>query len=245
MPSMSEKHLLKLQVLVLGDMNVGKTALITRLMFDTFEAGYYPTFGIDFLTKMLYTTDHVVRLQFWDTAGRKCFESLIPTYVRDTRLAVIVYDVTKQSTFVQALDWVKRVRAEHGEDCFIMLAANKSDLATADRKVSREEAEAKAKELGVSLADVSAQNGIGVKAMFDRVVRAGIHKLNNAMEEEREQKTDVAAPTPASDGQLELTQVVADSHWGAPVTACCSDAFGGFAHFLKYGILGRTREAFL
>lgn len=244
MPSLSEKQLLKLQVLVLGDMNVGKTALITRFMFDTYETGYYPTFGIDFLTKMLYTTEHVVRLQFWDTAGRKCFESLIPTYVRDTRLAVIVYDVTKRSTFTQALDWVQRVRAEHGQDCFIVLAANKSDLATVDRQVSREEAEAKAAEIDVVLSEVSAQSGIGVKAMFDRVVRAGIYNLTNATDKDDDESGE-AGEKSADGAPLELPKVDIETPIGAPVTACCSDVFGGLAHFVKHTVFGQRSESYL
>ena len=235
MPALSEKELIKMQVLVLGDMNTGKTSLISRFMFDTFETGYYPTFGIDFLTKMLYTTEHVVRLQFWDTAGRKCFESLIPTYVRDTRLVVINFSVAKRSSYDVALDWVRKVRAEHGESAYIMLAANKSDVPAADRMVPRDEIEAKAEELGVALAEVSAQSGLGVKAMMERVVRAGVKKLNNETEKKAEDGEEKANDQDA----LDLPNPASDS-LEPPVTACCTDVFGGFTHFLKHTIFGQA-----
>ena len=41
-----------------------------------------------------------VRLQLWDTAGQERFRSLIPSYIRDSTVAVVVYDITsKKQTF--------------------------------------------------------------------------------------------------------------------------------------------------
>ncbi|PNX60467.1 ras-related protein RABH1b-like, partial [Trifolium pratense] len=51
------------------------------------------TIGIDFLSKTMYLEDRTVRLQLWDTAGQERFRSLIPSYIRDSSVAVIVYDV--------------------------------------------------------------------------------------------------------------------------------------------------------
>lgn len=38
-----------------------------------------------------------MRLQLWDTAGQERFRSLIPSYIRDSSVAVVVYDITSQS----------------------------------------------------------------------------------------------------------------------------------------------------
>jgi len=40
-----------------------------------------------------------IRLQLWDTAGQERFRSLIPSYIRDSSVAVIVYDITSKSSF--------------------------------------------------------------------------------------------------------------------------------------------------
>ena len=59
------------------------------------------TIGIDFLSKTMYLEDRTVRLQLWDTAGQERFRSLIPSYIRDSSVAVLVYDITsKKSTFL-------------------------------------------------------------------------------------------------------------------------------------------------
>lgn len=75
---------------------VGKTSLITRFMYDTFDNTYQATIGIDFLSKTMYLEDRTVRLQLWDTAGQERFRSLIPSYIRDSTVAVVVYDITSE-----------------------------------------------------------------------------------------------------------------------------------------------------
>ncbi|EMD45360.1 small GTPase EhRabX22, putative, partial [Entamoeba histolytica KU27] len=34
-----------------------------------------------------------IQLQIWDTAGQERYRSLIPSYIRDSSAAVIVYDI--------------------------------------------------------------------------------------------------------------------------------------------------------
>ena len=59
------------------------------------------TIGIDFMSKTIYLEDRTVRVQIWDTAGQERFRSLIPSYIRDSSVAVIVYDITSTWRCVQ------------------------------------------------------------------------------------------------------------------------------------------------
>lgn len=63
--------LAKYKLVFLGDQGVGKTSLISRFMYDTFDNVYQATIGIDFLSKTMYLEDRTVRLQIWDTAGQE------------------------------------------------------------------------------------------------------------------------------------------------------------------------------
>lgn len=47
----------------------------------------------------MYLEDRTVRLQLWDTAGQERFRSLIPSYIRDSTVAVVVYDITSKLSF--------------------------------------------------------------------------------------------------------------------------------------------------
>lgn len=89
-------------------------------MYDTFDNTYQATIGIDFLSKTMYLEDRTVRLQLWDTAGQASiasafsvdgllilqwypqerFRSLIPSYIRDSSVAIVVFDITSTSSLV-------------------------------------------------------------------------------------------------------------------------------------------------
>lgn len=162
----------KFKLVFLGEQSVGKTSLITRFMYDSFDNTYQATIGIDFLSKTMYLEDRTVRLQLWDTAGQERFRSLIPSYIRDSTVAVVVYDITNANSFHQTSKWIDDVRTERGTDVIIMLVGNKTDLSEEKRQVSTEEGERKAKELNVMFIETSAKAGYNVKQLFRRVAAA-------------------------------------------------------------------------
>ncbi|CAN1224790.1 Ras-related protein RABH1e [Linum perenne] len=120
--------LAKYKLVFLGDQSVGKTSIITRFMYDKFDTTYQATIGIDFLSKTMYLEDRTVRLQLWDTAGQERFRSLIPSYIRDSSVAVVVYDVANRQSFLNTSKWIEEVRTERGSDVIIVLVGNKTDL---------------------------------------------------------------------------------------------------------------------
>eukprot|EP01102_Stenamoeba_stenopodia_P007168 TRINITY_DN2001_c0_g3_i1.p1 TRINITY_DN2001_c0_g3~~TRINITY_DN2001_c0_g3_i1.p1 ORF type:complete len:216 (+),score=46.75 TRINITY_DN2001_c0_g3_i1:236-883(+) len=167
----SVNPLSKYKLVFLGDQSVGKTSIITRFMYDTFDSTYQATIGIDFLFKTMYLEDRTIRLQLWDTAGQERFRSLIPSYIRDSSVAVIVYDITNRQSFLSTAKWIDDVRAERGTDVIVVLVGNKTDLAD-KRAVSIEEGEAKAKEWDVMFIETSAKAGFNIKALFRKVASA-------------------------------------------------------------------------
>lgn len=163
--------LAKYKLVFLGDQSVGKTSIITRFMYDKFEGSYQATIGIDFLSKTMYLEDRTVRLQLWDTAGQERFRSLIPSYIRDSSVAVVVYDVINRTSFLSTSKWIDDVRNERGNDVILVLVGNKTDQAD-KRQVSVEEGEAKAKEHGIMFIETSAKAGFNVKALFRKIAAA-------------------------------------------------------------------------
>ncbi|XP_013408685.1 ras-related protein Rab6 isoform X1 [Lingula anatina] len=175
----------KARLCLLGNLGVGKTSLITRFMYDSFDNTYQATIGIDFLSKTMYLEDRTIRLQLWDTAGQERFRSLIPSYIRDSSVAVVVYDITNANSFQQTSKWIDDVRTERGSDVIIMLVGNKTDLAD-KRQVSTEEGERKAKELNVMFIETSAKAGYNVKQLFRRVAAAlpGMEQTENKKDQD-------------------------------------------------------------
>jgi len=161
--------LAKYKLVFLGDQSVGKTSIITRFMYDNFDRHYQATIGIDFLSKTMYLEDRTVRLQLWDTAGQERFRSLIPSYIRDSSVAVVVYDVTNRASFINTTKWVEDVRAERGNDVVICLVGNKTDLGNDKRQITTEEGEEKAKKDGLLFMECSAKAGYNVKSLFRKL----------------------------------------------------------------------------
>lgn len=161
---MAQRH----KIVILGEQSVGKTSMITRWMYDSFDAEYIATIGIDFLSKTVYLEDRVVRLQVWDTAGQERFRALIPSYLRDCHVALVVYDISNRASFQRVPFWVETVRAE-ARDALVFIVGNKIDRK--DRVVSSEEGAALAKTVGRETAffEVSAKDGLHIKALFRQV----------------------------------------------------------------------------
>ncbi|CAO3681370.1 unnamed protein product [Umbelopsis vinacea] len=180
----------KFKLVFLGEQSVGKTSLITRFMYDTFDNTYQATIGIDFLSKTMYLEDRTVRLQLWDTAGQERFRSLIPSYIRDSSVCIIVYDITNRNSFMNTTKWIDDVRAERGNDVIIVLVGNKTDL-NDRRQVSIEEGEKKSREYNVMFIETSAKAGHNVKALFRKVGHA-LPGMDSAMADgSRDQMTRV------------------------------------------------------
>ena len=164
-------RLRKYKLVFIGDQSVGKTSIISRFQFDTFDDHYQTTIGIDFVSKTVPVDDGTVRLQLWDTAGQERFRSLIPSYIRDSHVAVVVFDITNRESFESTSKWIADVRAQRGNDVVIVLVGNKTDLA-AQRAVTTAELEARAAEQEIMFIETSAKEGFNIKLLFRRLATA-------------------------------------------------------------------------
>ena len=77
-----------------------------------------------------------IKLQLWDTAGQERFRNLIPNYIRDCNVAIIVYDITSMRFFT-SIDkesyeslgyWIKEVKDITQKNAIIVMVGNKSDM---------------------------------------------------------------------------------------------------------------------
>jgi len=53
---------------------------------------------------------------------------LIPGYIRDCTVAVIVYDVTNRQTYSNLKRWINDAKTARGNDVIIVIVGNKIDL---------------------------------------------------------------------------------------------------------------------
>lgn len=142
-------------------------------MYDTFDDQYQATIGIDFLSKTMYLEDNkTIRLQLWDTAGQERFRSLIPSYIRDSNVAIVCYDITNKKSFENLDKWINEVKLERGDDVIIVIVGNKSDLNN-KRQVSSEELEKLAKLSNCQIfLETSTKINYNVKLLFKKIAKS-------------------------------------------------------------------------
>ncbi|XP_056431300.1 ras-related protein Rab-38 [Gadus chalcogrammus] len=127
---MQQERLLK--VLVIGDLGVGKTSVIKRYVHQVFSQHYQATIGVDFALKVL-KWDHktVIRMQLWDIAGQERYGNMTRVYYREAVGALVVFDMTRLSTFQAVLRWKgdldSKVALGNGRPVPAVLLANKCD----------------------------------------------------------------------------------------------------------------------
>ena len=154
------------KIVVIGDINVGKTSILSRFRYGTFEPNYIPTVGIDFFTKNIFHDDKAIRLILWDTAGQERFRSLIPSYLRNADCIIIVFDITNKDSFLSVDHWLKDVKTHSLQHTFFILCGNKSDLKD-KRNVSEKEIQDFIEKNSLEYIECSAMSGEGVKKLFN------------------------------------------------------------------------------
>ena len=119
---------------IVGDSGVGKTNILNRYIRDTFLLDGKSTIGIELETKMFKIHDKIIKINIWDTAGQERFKSITSAYYKGAKAAIIVYDITNESSFKNVDVWYKEIKDSTKQDINVILIGNKSDLED-DRKI--------------------------------------------------------------------------------------------------------------
>jgi Ras-related protein Rab-6A len=180
---MTEEDAQHFKLIFLGDQYVGKSSILNRFYQDKFEADYQATIGLDFHSKNVTINGNNIRLLLYDTAGQEKFKSLIPMYIRDANIILVVYDITNRDTFTHTEHWVNETKDLKRDDAIFVLVGNKIDLEE-NRVVTKKEAEDFATEKGFLFHEVSAKTGEQVQELFTTKIFPEIARKYNIGEEE-------------------------------------------------------------
>ena len=133
------------KIVLIGDSGVGKSNILWRFTDHKFSVDSKATLGVEFASKALKIGERSIIAQIWDTAGQERYRSITKTYYKEAVGALIVYDITKRSSFKNVEKWLKELQ-DHAEcSMAIGLIGNKCDLKEV-RTIKAEEAEGYAKQ---------------------------------------------------------------------------------------------------
>ena len=149
------------KIIFVGDACTGKTSIINRIIDNPFSDTYEVSIGIDFMSKNIRFRGQNIKIQIWDSAGQEKYKGLIPSYVRNSSIVFIVYDVSNRSSFDNVPNWISFVK--NIEKTTIVLCGNKIDL---EREVEKNDGEELAKKEGLTFFECSAKTNENIKNMF-------------------------------------------------------------------------------
>ncbi|KAI8989433.1 P-loop containing nucleoside triphosphate hydrolase protein [Pilobolus umbonatus] len=158
------------KIVLIGDSGVGKSNLLSRLITNEFNLESKSTIGVEFATRNYEIENRTVKGQIWDTSGQERYRAITGAYYRGAVGALLVYDITRPSSFQNIQQWMKELKELADPNIVIMLVGNKVDLSTT-RAVSTDEGSQLAEQEGFLFIETSALDSTNVDKAFDVVFR--------------------------------------------------------------------------
>jgi Rab family protein len=166
-------HLYK--IIIIGDSGVGKTSLLSKYIKGVFPSSPLPTIAIEFATKIIQIKEGgFIKAQIWDTAGQEKYKSITSHHYRKAVGGLIVYDITKRTTFDNVLQWLSDLKNNADKGCICALVGNKIDLVEKNhriREVSEDEGKLLAKKYEMLFYETSALNNQSVNDAFEDLLQ--------------------------------------------------------------------------
>ena len=131
----NENKVNKINLITLGDGQVGKTSLIFRYIDNVYSSNYLSTIGIDYKFKNeKLSNGEIVNVKLSDTAGQERFRSIAKNFLMKADGIILVYDITNRLSFNNLENWFNDINEKASEKPIILIG-NKLDL---ERKVDTE-----------------------------------------------------------------------------------------------------------
>ena len=171
--------LTKLKVILLGDTGVGKTSIINQYIKKNFVETL-STIGSEQHYKIIKINKKEIQLKIWDTPGQTKFFNITKNSMRNTDIAILIYDITNKESFISLKQWYKKlIEVIKKDNIIIGIASNKSDLLN-EEVITSEEINTFAEEINVDVFSTSAKNYDNIEEMFFKLTEKYYNKfLNN------------------------------------------------------------------
>ena len=154
------------KVLLLGNINVGKSALVIRFVDDIWNDNFVPINGVDFRLKKLEIDKKKIKMQIWDNQGQERFKTVLPSYYRGVHGILLVYDVTEKDSFNNLNFWLMEIEKNANKNVLKVLIGNKTDL-EGKRVISYNQGKEFADMHGLKFVETSVKKNKNVREAFE------------------------------------------------------------------------------
>ena len=187
-----------IKIILLGESGVGKTNLIQVALDQPFQKEKISTLISSYYESEIIIQNKKYVYTLWDTAGQEVYRSLNKTFIKDSKIVILVFAINNRKSFEEIDYWINSVKESLEENKYIMaLVANKSDLFD-EQEIPDEEIMKKGKELNIKTKITSAaEDSVGFKMFLEELlkdlVKSGIpldRRQTFALEEEIDEGND-------------------------------------------------------
>ena len=144
-----------IKVVFLGASEVGKTCLISRYINGNMGDGI-STEGARKRQKKIEVNGAKYLCDIYDLSGHEKYRPLTKFLVNDSKIIVLVYDITKKSSFIDLEFWLDIVLEKLGNEVYLVLVGNKKDLIEKE-EINEEQGRKFAEIINANFALVSAE----------------------------------------------------------------------------------------
>jgi small GTP-binding protein len=185
-----EEERTRARVVLLGDSSVGKTCVLSRFLYGSFQEDHESTIGAAYQSYAFERNSARIEVQFWDTAGQEKYRSLAPIYYRGATGAFIVFDLSAAATFKSLREWITTFR-DIAPRAFVMVLGNKSDILGPSNALEIE-ARRWCEAQNLDFFTTSAKTGSGINEAFQRLMGriADLERLS----EEKKREEQASSP---------------------------------------------------
>jgi small GTP-binding protein len=183
---MTDNNLLKIKIVFIGEPFVGKTCIINRYVDNNYKENPGSTIGSNYTSKKITIPDlnKEVILDIWDTAGQEVYRSFVKLFYKESKIAILVYDISDRKSFDELKKyWFNEIK-EFSKDIIIGIAGNKSDLIDKE-EVNEDEARKFAKEINASFRLTSALSNIGIEELFLELTKKYLEEKKEEINENK------------------------------------------------------------
>jgi len=159
----------KLKLILVGDTNVGKTALLNRKHNNIFNPTFSSTLGVDFHYISVRRGNRDIKIYLWDTAGQEKFANLINVYFRNLDGAMIIYDITNRNSYDSIEKWIDKINFFNKSELPIIIVGTKTDLEK-HRMIHKHEVTNLSKKYDYITMECSAKDNENVDETFDAII---------------------------------------------------------------------------
>ena len=158
------------KLVLIGDINVGKTSILSRYLTNTFNENIKCSVSVDYKIKNIQFDNNLrIDLCIWDTCGQERFRNLTKQYFRDSHSILLIFSLSEIKTFNNLNFWLEELNNNINEETFIYLIGNKSDEKNIDYNLIKEFLNKNDCIKGYY--EVSAKSGLNIEYAFNHICK--------------------------------------------------------------------------